>query len=98
MIKHATRTLCLLLLPMHLAWAQQSPPPPKADTEEKVISGMSIVGNNETPKSLTIVPWKSSEIGQESDFQSSLLNGNLDPVDRETFKRELDFYHLSNPN
>ena len=32
--------------------------------EVKEISGMSIVGNNETPKALVIVPWKSSEIGQ----------------------------------
>lgn len=30
------------------------------DSEPKEISGMSIVGNNETPTSLVIVPWKSS--------------------------------------
>jgi len=42
--------------------------------EVKSISGMSIVGNNETPKSLYIVPWKSSEIGMETDLSSNLLN------------------------
>ena len=29
----------------------------------KTMSGMSILGNEETPKSLVIVPWKSSEMG-----------------------------------
>ncbi len=65
--------------------------------EEKVISGMSIVGNDETPKSLVIVPWKSSEIGQETKFKSALLNDNMAPVDRAVFMRELNFYKLANP-
>ena len=34
--------------------------------DAKSLSGISIVGNKETPKSLFIVPWKSSEIGFES--------------------------------
>jgi hypothetical protein len=65
--------------------------------EEKVIGGMSIVGNNETPKALVIVPWKSSEIGQETKLKSDLLNDSLAPVDHEVFMRELNFYKLSNP-
>ncbi len=64
--------------------------------EAKVISGMSIVGNNETPTSLVIVPWKSSEIGKETKLQSNLLNDGLTPVDRAVFMRELDFYQFSN--
>ena len=63
--------------------------------EDKEVSGMSIVGNNETPKSLVIIPWKSSEIGQESKLNSSLLNDSLNPVDKEVFLRELNFYKLS---
>ncbi len=65
--------------------------------EEKEISGMSIVGNNETPKALVIVPWKSSEIGQENKLKSDLLNDSVAPVDHEVFMRELDFYKLANP-
>ena len=65
--------------------------------EEKVISGMSIVGNNETPKALVIVPWKSSEIGQETKLKSDLLNDSIAPVDHEVFMRELNFYKLANP-
>jgi hypothetical protein len=73
----------------------------KDKTEEgaaKEISGMSIVGNNEAPTSLVIVPWKSSEIGQETKLQSNLLNDGLTPVDRAVFMRELDFYKFSNSN
>jgi hypothetical protein len=66
-------------------------------SEEKEISGMSIVGNNETPKALVIVPWKSSEIGQETKLKSDLLNDSVAPVDHEVFMRELDFYKLANP-
>ncbi len=68
------------------------------DSEDKVVSGMSIVGNNETPKSLVIIPWKSSEIGEDSNLQSNLLNDGMNPVDKAVFMRELDFYKLSNSN
>jgi hypothetical protein len=68
-----------------------------ADGEPHVVSGMSITGNNETPKSLYIVPWKSSEIGLETNLTSSLLNEDMAPVDKIVFMRELDFYKLSNP-
>jgi len=71
----------------------------KKDVDDaKEVSGMSIVGNNETPKSLVIVPWKSSEIGQETKLNSNLLNGGLNPVDKAVFMRELEFYKLSNAN
>lgn len=68
--------------------------PVKAE-EVKAISGMSIVGNNEAPKSLYIVPWKSSEIGMETDLSSNLLNESLTPVDKDVFLREIDFYNVS---
>jgi hypothetical protein len=71
--------------------------PAGADGEPHVVSGMSITGNNEAPKSLYIVPWKSSEIGLETQLTSSLLNEDMAPVDKTVFMRELDFYKLSNP-
>jgi hypothetical protein len=70
----------------------------KPDEEAKEVSGMSIVGNSETPKSLTIIPWKSSQIGRDTDLKSSLLGQDLAPIDKPTFLRGLDFYKLSNPN
>ncbi|WP_111656478.1 hypothetical protein [Isoalcanivorax indicus] len=66
-----------------------------ADGDIKEISGMSVMGNEDAPKSLYIVPWKSSEIGMETDFTSSLLNEDMVPVDRPVFMRELEFYHVS---
>ena len=68
---------------------------PVMSQEVKTISGMSIIGNNEAPKSLYIVPWKSSEIGMKTDLSSNLLNESLTPVDRDVFLREVDFYNAS---
>jgi hypothetical protein len=64
-----------------------------ADTDDKLLSGMSIVGNDEAPKSLVIVPWKSSELGDTLDVSRSLDAGRQ-PVDREVFKRQLDYYQI----
>jgi hypothetical protein len=68
----------------------------KENVAAKEISGMSIVGNSETPTSLVIVPWKSSEIGKDTKLQSNFLNDGQTPVDRAVFMRELDFYQFSN--
>jgi hypothetical protein len=67
----------------------------KVDTKVKELSGISIIGNKEAPKSLYIVPWKSSEVGVESDLVSSLMDDKLKPLDKEVFMRELEFYQLS---
>ncbi len=63
-------------------------------SEAKELSGMSIVGNEEAPKALYIVPWKSSEIGAETNLDMMLNEGDV-PVDRDVFKRQLDFYQVS---
>lgn len=66
----------------------------KSNTKDsaKALSGISIVGNKEAPKSLFIVPWKSSELGVETGLSSQLLNEKLEAVDKDVFERELDFY------
>ena len=66
-----------------------------SDPETKELSGMSIVGNDEAPKSLYIVPWKSSEIGVETSLSMALKEKDA-PVDRDVFKRKLEFYEISN--
>ena len=63
-------------------------------SQAKELSGMSIVGNDEAPKSLYIVPWKSSEIGVETSLDMMLNEGDV-PVDRDVFKRQLEFYKVS---
>jgi hypothetical protein len=85
-----------LLLCAGVAMAQDKTK--KASEEAKEVSGMSIVGNSETPKSLTIIPWKSSEIGRDTHFKSALLSQEIVPIDKPTFLRGLDFYKLSNRN
>jgi hypothetical protein len=77
-------------LPM-LAGAQEKAKNQSQDGA-KELSGISIVGNKEAPKSLFIVPWKSSELGVETGLASRLLNEKMQAVDKEVFERELDFY------
>ena len=60
---------------------------------DKLLSGMSIVGNDEAPKSLVIVPWKSSELGNTLEVSRALDNGRQ-PVDRDVFQRALDYYQI----
>jgi hypothetical protein len=61
--------------------------------EVKTLSGISILGNQEAPKSLVIVPWKSSEIGEMPGL-SRLLDDSVQPIDKEVFMRELDYYDI----
>ena len=65
----------------------------KADEGDKLVSGMSIVGNDEAPKALVIVPWKSSELGDIHVF-SKALDDSRSPVDRDVFERALHYYRL----
>jgi len=54
---------------------------------------MSIVGNDEAPKSLVIVPWKASDLGGTLDVSRRMDDGR-GPVDREVFLRTLDYYEI----
>ncbi len=84
-------TLCLALLPAVAATAQEK----GTDlSKPKELSGMSIVGNDEAPKSLYIVPWKSSELGVETSLNMMLSEDDI-PVDRDVFMRQLEFYEVS---
>lgn len=87
----------LLLFYMFLATFQQTAYG-AGKPEPKMISGISIVGNNEAPKSLFIVSWKNSEIGSETGLTSGLLDDSMRPVDRDVFMREIDFYDIRQGN
>jgi hypothetical protein len=84
--------LCFVLFPAVLAAAEDG----KSDnqSEAKELSGMSIVGNDDAPKSLYIVPWKSSEVGVETSLDTMLNEGDV-PMDRDVFKRQLEYYRVS---
>lgn len=87
--------LCLCLLPalFTTAMAADKGSPDKAPAA-KQLSGMSIVGNDEAPKSLYIVPWKKSELGAETGLNMMLTESAV-PVDREVFMRQLDLFEIS---
>jgi hypothetical protein len=90
--------LCLLLVPLSTAMAGAGAKPAKEpaakDPAAKELSGISIVGNDEAPKALYIVPWKGSEIGGETSL-NKMLDENAMPVDRDVFMRQLDFFEVS---
>ena len=55
--------------------------------------GMSILGNQETPKALVIVPWKRSEMGDAHGISTMLDDSRL-PIDKEVFMRMLSYYEI----
>ena len=65
----------------------------KADAGPKALSGMSILGNQEAPKALVIVPWKSSQLGDTLGISKTLDDGRQ-PVDKEVFMRQLSYYEI----
>ena len=65
----------------------------QAKPEAKTLSGMSILGNQEAPKALVIVPWKSSQLGEPQGISQQLEDGRQ-PVDKEVFMRELSYYEI----
>ena len=54
---------------------------------------MSILGNQEAPKALVIVPWKSSQLGDSLGISQTLDDGRQ-PVDKEVFMRQLRYYEI----
>jgi hypothetical protein len=57
------------------------------------MSGMSILGNEDAPKSLVLVPWKSSQLADMPSV-SRLLDSATQPVDKDVFMRELSYYEF----
>jgi len=73
---------------------------PKTEDDGKLTSvpggkalGMSILGNQEAPKALVIVPWKSSKLGNGPNV-STLLDDSRLPIDKEVFMRMLNYYEI----
>jgi hypothetical protein len=73
---------------------------PKTEEDSKLSSvpggkalGMSILGNQEAPKALVIVPWKSSELGNGPNVSTMLDDSRL-PIDKEVFMRMLNYYEI----
>lgn len=60
----------------------------RVDLEE-----LTVKGNRELPKVLYIVPWKKPEVGDLVGRPvASLLDEALAPVDRDVFRRQVEYY------
>jgi len=58
------------------------------------MDGTAIIGNQELPKVLYIVPWKKSEVPDMNQPPlESLIDEALQPIDREVFQRQVNYYH-----
>ena len=104
-----TRSMwCVLLLATGVALADDAPKPKppasaaeepakaKEDAKQKKEDqglGMSILGNQEAPKALVIVPWKRSEMGDAHGIGTKLDDSRL-PVDKDVFMRMLRYYEI----
>ena len=103
MSKRLIVALALMVFAPYVAAEESASAPQGEAGEEKVngdgiespkaMSGMSILGNEEAPKSLVIIPWKSSEMGDDISLSDS-LDDRARPVDKEVFLRELRFYEI----
>ncbi len=91
----SSKKIFIILLSLAFSQASFAEKKKKKVDTAKTLSGISIIGNKDTPKSLYIVPWRSSDLGLETDLSSSLLNEGLHPVDKDVFIRELNFYEIS---
>jgi hypothetical protein len=67
--------------------------PPAENGEPKTLAGISILGNQEAPKSLVIVPWKSSELGAGIGAAHA-FDTRARAVDKDVFMRELKYYSI----
>ena len=74
----------------HAAPTEANAAKPKRDVQ---MSGMSVLGNDDSPKSLALVPWKTSLLGDAPSI-SKLLDDSTQPVDKEVFMRELAYYQI----
>ena len=60
----------------------------------KELSGISIRGDKEAPKSLYIVPWHNAELEQSTSLSSNLDGKDVRAVDRESFRQQLQLQEL----
>jgi len=63
--------------------------------EQRIELQSSIIGNKELPTVTYLLPWKAANSGElpEVNFRS-VLDQELLPLERELFRRELNFYDL----
>lgn len=66
--------------------------------EERLdVEGTSIIGSNELPQVLIIVPWKKPGMDRLNvPPKMSLVKETLEPIDRNVFHRDINYYQVMN--
>lgn len=77
------RLLVCLLMVAGPVWAEDQP---------RKLEAATIIGDRELPKILYIVPWRPPEMSTIMGRPISLLDETLAPLDREEFKRRVEYY------
>ena len=89
-MKKPVIAITLALLPALTLGAENTPP-------EQPGVGTNIIGTQEAPTVLNVVPWKDKEVKLEKkDPGSSLLDRVLEPLDQEVLLREIEYYRILN--
>ena len=64
----------------------------KGDSAVDISQGLDIIGSQDAPLELNIVPWKDKEAFlPKNALEASVLTETLDPIDRDVVRREVDF-------
>lgn len=80
--------------PVAAANTSPSPAGPKSN-DQLVLDATVVTGNRELPKVMYIVPWKKADLGNlPGQPFNTLLDETLMPVDREVFRREVQYYQV----
>jgi len=68
-----------------------------AQEQGRRLEGMSVIGNEELPKSLYIIPWKAAgSVDIAGRPPRGLIDEALSPVDPEVFRRQLRYRDILN--
>lgn len=93
--------LASLSLSAQEATRENTPPPVEgkaaASQGPVELPGASVIGNQELPIGLDIVPWRPGAAGEVNEGPTQLLDAPLEPIDPEVFRRELSIYQNNPP-
>lgn len=83
-------TLFIALLLSGMSWAEEN-------RHQGSNLGTDVIGSQEAPTVLNVVPWKDREVKLDrKDATSSLLDRVLEPLDQDVLMREVQYYQLLN--
>lgn len=83
-------TILATLLLSGISWAEES-------RHQGSNLGTDVIGTQEAPTVLNVVPWQDREVKLErKDATSSLLDRVLEPLDQDVLMREVQYYQLLN--